>query len=73
MADDLHPNKSDDHSSEGAAGAVVGYLIAGIVSWGFLGWLADRFLGLPSGVGIAVGMMIGAAGAIYLIMKRLGG
>ncbi|MDG4828791.1 hypothetical protein O7627_05655 [Solwaraspora sp. WMMD1047] len=72
MADDLHPHQSDDRSSEGAAGAVVGYLIAGIVSWGFLGWLADRFLGLPSGVGIAVGMMIGAAGAIYLIMKRLG-
>lgn len=72
MADDLHPNSSDDRSSEGAAGAVVGYLIAGIVSWGFLGWLADRFLGLPPGIGIAAGMMIGAAGAIYLIMKRLG-
>jgi F0F1-type ATP synthase assembly protein I len=72
MADDPHSRSPNDRSSEGAAGAVVGYLIAGIVSWGFLGWLADRFLGLPAGVGIAAGMMIGAAGAIFLIMKRLG-
>ncbi|MEQ4301293.1 hypothetical protein ABNF97_07870 [Plantactinospora sp. B6F1] len=72
MADDLHPRKPDEPSSEGVAGAVVGYLLAGIVVWGFLGWLAERWFGLPEGIGIATGMMVGAAGAIYLIMKRLG-
>ncbi|MET7469849.1 hypothetical protein ACFYON_19675 [Micromonospora sp. NPDC005686] len=71
MADDPHSRKSDEHSSEGAAGAVVGYLLAGILMWGGLGWLAERFFGLPAGIGVAVGMMLGAAGAIYLIMKRL--
>ena len=71
MADNPHRGSSDEHSSEGAAGSVVGYLLAGIVVWGFLGWLAGEFLGLPTGIGIAVGMMLGAAGAIYLIMKRL--
>ncbi|WP_431882959.1 hypothetical protein [Micromonospora gifhornensis] len=71
MADNPHRESSDDRSSEGAAGSVVGYLLAGIVVWGFLGWLAGEFLGLPTGIGIAVGMMLGAAGAIYLIMKRL--
>lgn len=72
MADDRHPRSSDESSSEGVAGAVVGYLIAGVGGWGFLGWLADRFFGLPSGIGIVTGMMLGAAGAIYLIMRRLG-
>jgi len=71
MADDPHSPKSDEHSSEGVAGAVVGYLLAGILVCGGLGWLAERFLGLPAGIGVAVGMMLGAAGAIYLIMKRL--
>ncbi|TDB73562.1 hypothetical protein [Micromonospora sp. KC723] len=71
MADDPHTRKSDDHSSEGVAGAVLGYLLAGIVAWGFLGWLAERFFDLRTGIGVAVGMMLGAAGAIYLIMKRL--
>ncbi|MEV6813244.1 hypothetical protein [Micromonospora sp. NPDC051296] len=72
MADNPHPGSSDEHSSEGVAGAVIGYLLAGIVVWGFLGWLAGEFLGFPTGIGIGVGMMLGAAGAIYLIMKRLG-
>ncbi|MGC4893151.1 hypothetical protein [Micromonospora sp. DT31] len=71
MADDPRSRTPDEHSSEGAAGAVVGYLLAGILVWGGLGWLAERFLGLPTGIGVAVGMMLGAAGAIYLIMKRL--
>ncbi|WP_433551322.1 hypothetical protein ACQP08_27180 [Micromonospora zamorensis] len=71
MADDLHPKKSDEHSSEGVAGTVLGYLLAGIVVWGFLGWVAGHLLGFPTGIGIATGMMFGAAGAIYLIMKRL--
>jgi ATP synthase protein I len=72
MADNPHRRSPDDQSSEGVAGAVLGYLLAGIVVWGFLGWLAGEFLDVPTGVGIAVGMMLGAAGAIYLIMKRLG-
>ncbi|SCG33786.1 hypothetical protein [Micromonospora halophytica] len=71
MADDPPTRKPDDHSSEGVAGAVLGYLLGGIVVWGFLGWLVERLLDLPTGIGVAVGMMFGAAGAIYLIMKRL--
>jgi F0F1-type ATP synthase assembly protein I len=71
MAEDSHPRKSDEQSSEGVAGAVLGYLLAGIVVWGFLGWLVEQLFGLRTGIGIAVGMIFGAAGAIYLIMKRL--
>lgn len=70
MTGSPHPPKPDEEPS-GVAGAVPGYLIAGIGVWGFLGWLADRWLDLPSNIGIMIGMMVGAAGAIYLIMKRL--
>lgn len=50
----------------------MGYLIAGIGVWGFVGWLVDRWLGLPVGIGLTAGMIIGMAGAIYLIVRRLG-
>jgi ATP synthase protein I len=69
---------SDDQSSQqqGAAGvnagyAALGYLMSGIGIWGFLGWLLDRWLGLPH-IGLIVGMVVGVALAIYLIVKRLG-
>ena len=71
MAEDPHPPQVRRTLVGGRGGAVLGYLLAGIVVWGFLGWLAERFLDLRTGVGVAVGMIFGAAGAIYLIMKRL--
>jgi F0F1-type ATP synthase assembly protein I len=52
--------------------AAVGYLTAGIGVWGFFGWLADRWLGLP-GYGLMIGMLVGASAAIYLIVKRMSG
>jgi ATP synthase protein I len=51
--------------------AVVGYLLAGIAVWGFLGWLLDRWLHLH-GAGVGAGVVLGAAGAIYLIVRRFG-
>jgi ATP synthase protein I len=69
---------SDDQSpqQQGAAGAnagyaALGYLVSGIGFWGFIGWLLDRWLGLPH-IGLMVGLVGGAALAIYLIVKRLG-
>lgn len=50
----------------------LGYLIAGIGLWGLIGWLADRWLDLPIHAGLMVGMVVGMAGAIYLIVKRMG-
>jgi ATP synthase protein I len=70
MADDQTPQQ------QGAAGAnagyaALGYLMSGIGIWGFLGWLLDRWLGLPH-IGLIVGLVVGTALAIYLIVKRLG-
>lgn len=49
---------------------VLSYLIAGVVLYGGLGWLADHLLGtwflLP------VGIVLGAAAAAYTITRRFG-
>jgi F0F1-type ATP synthase assembly protein I len=50
---------------------VISYLIAGIVVWGFVGWLIDRWLA-TGGVATGVGVIVGAAGGVYLVIRRLG-
>jgi len=49
----------------------ISYLIAGIVVWGFIGWLVDRWLD-TGGVATGIGAVVGAAGGVYLIARRLG-
>ena len=51
--------------------AAVGYLISGIAVWGFVGWLVDEWLN-AGGIATAIGCVLGAAGGIYLVVKRLG-
>ncbi|HEX6684294.1 MAG TPA: hypothetical protein VF062_15935 [Candidatus Limnocylindrales bacterium] len=47
----------------------VGYLLSGMAVWGGVGWLIDRWLHLGR-VPIAAGVIIGAVGGIYLVMRR---
>lgn len=49
----------------------IGYLITGITVWGFIGWLVDKWLD-TGGIAIGIGSVVGAAGGIYLIVRRLG-
>jgi F0F1-type ATP synthase assembly protein I len=51
--------------------AALGYLIAGMAVWGFSGWLVDRWLH-TGGIAIAIGVVIGMAGGIYLVVRRFG-
>jgi F0F1-type ATP synthase assembly protein I len=51
--------------------SVIGTLVAGVLAWGFIGWLLDQWLGTRFLV--AVGIILGMAGAMYLIIKRHGG
>jgi ATP synthase protein I len=51
--------------------AAVGYLITGIAVWGFVGWLVDKWLD-TGGIAVAVGSVVGAAGGVYLTIRRLG-
>jgi ATP synthase protein I len=50
--------------------SILGTLVAGVLAWGFIGWLLDRWLG--TGYLVAVGIIVGMAGAFYLIIKRYG-
>ena len=75
MTGDQSPQRPRD-DNEHAAGAnqgwtAVSYLIAGIVVWGFVGWLIDRWLH-TGGIATAIGAVIGAAGGVYLIARRFG-
>ncbi len=51
--------------------SIIGTLIAGVLAWGGIGWLLDRWLGTRYLV--AVGILVGMAGAMYLIIRRHGG
>ena len=50
--------------------SIIGTLVAGVLAWGGIGWLLDRWLG--TSYLVAVGIIVGMAGAFYLIMKRYG-
>ena len=45
-----------------------GYVVSGVGVYGFLGWLADRWLG-TSGL-VAVGILIGAGLGIFMTFAR---
>lgn len=65
------PANGADLSPAGSGVTAVSYLLAGVGFYGALGWLADRALG--TGWCLPVGLVLGAAAAVYLIVKRLGG
>jgi hypothetical protein len=48
------------------------YLIGGMAVWGLIGWLIDS-LWLHTGYIItAVGIVLGMAGGVYLVVRRMG-
>lgn len=49
---------------------VLSYLLSGVIVYGFLGWLADRLLG--TGFLLPLGIVLGAAGGVYMIIRRFG-
>jgi F0F1-type ATP synthase assembly protein I len=54
----------------GAGWAVLGTLIAGMVVWGGIGWLLDRWLSTRAF--LPIGVIVGVAGAIYVIAVKYG-
>jgi F0F1-type ATP synthase assembly protein I len=70
MAGNQTPKQSGS-SGANEGWAAVGYLISGIAVWGFVGWLADQWLEWD-GIATAIGCVLGAAGGIYLVVRRLG-
>jgi F0F1-type ATP synthase assembly protein I len=67
------PRDENDHVPNSNQGmTALSYLIAGILVWGLIGWLVDRWLG-TRGIAAGIGAVLGAAGGVYLIVRRLGG
>ncbi|MFT4217374.1 MAG: AtpZ/AtpI family protein [Micropruina sp.] len=48
----------------------VSYLLSGVLLYGGVGWLIDHWLG--TSFALPVGIVLGAAGGVYLIHKRYG-
>jgi ATP synthase protein I len=74
MAGDRSPRRPRDEGPPPGANqawAAISYLIGGIVVWGFVGWLVDRWLD-TGGIATAIGAVVGAAGGVILIARRLG-
>jgi len=76
MAGDRSPQhpRDEDRPATGASQGwtALSYLISGIVVWGFIGWLVDRWLH-TGGIATAIGAVLGAVGGVYLVVRRLGG
>ncbi len=61
----------DAWTGMGTAWAILGTLVAGIGTWGGVGYLADRLAGFRW-LFLPIGMVIGAGTAIYLVYVRFG-
>jgi F0F1-type ATP synthase assembly protein I len=70
MAGDQSPQQRPDLPSGANDGWVaVGYLLSGILVWGGVGWLIDRWLD-TGGIATAVGSIVGVTAGIYLVLRR---
>jgi ATP synthase protein I len=55
----------------GAVWSIIGTLLAGLAVWGGIGFLVDRLVG-THGVFLAIGLVVGAIGGVYLVVVRYG-
>lgn len=62
------PAETPEPKSQGDPWHAFGYVTAGVLLYGFLGWLADRWLGTTFLV--AIGILFGAGLGIYMTIKR---
>jgi F0F1-type ATP synthase assembly protein I len=66
------PGRPDDSPTGAGQGwTALAYLLGGMAAWGFIGWLVDRWLD-TGGIATGIGVVVGAAGGVYLVARRLG-
>jgi ATP synthase protein I len=66
-----HADDGPSPPNSGLGMTALSYLVAGILVWGLIGWLVDRWLD-AGGIATGIGVVLGAAGGVYLIVRRLG-
>jgi F0F1-type ATP synthase assembly protein I len=64
-------DRGDAWNGMSAAWAVTGTLVAGILVWGGVGYLLDRWLGFHW-LFLPIGMLVGVGASIYLVYLRYG-
>lgn len=69
------PTPPEDNEHKGPSGTedgmvVLSYILAGIIFYGGLGWAGDHFL--KTSWLLPLGLILGLASSIYLIIKRYG-
>jgi ATP synthase protein I len=69
MAD--RPDRGSGWRGMGTGWAITGTMVAGILVWGGIGFLADHLVG-TAGIFTAIGIVVGAAGGIYIVYLRFG-
>jgi F0F1-type ATP synthase assembly protein I len=57
-------------STANAAWSIVSYLLSGMLVWGGVGWLIDRWRG-GGHVFLAIGVLVGVAASLYLVFVRI--
>jgi F0F1-type ATP synthase assembly protein I len=63
--------RGEGWSGMGTAWSITGTLLAGILVWGGIGFLLDRWLDLRW-LFLPIGMVIGVGASIYLVYVRYG-
>lgn len=63
--------QNDAWSGMGIGWSITATMLGGILVWGGLGYLVDRLVGAEN-VFAAIGMVVGAVGAIYVVYLRYG-
>jgi ATP synthase protein I len=67
--DDDHPDDPRIRSTYNAAWNIVSYLLSGILVWGGVGWLLDRWTGRDV-LFFPIGVVVGVVAALYLVHVR---
>lgn len=55
---------------ENAMWSIFGYLLSGLLFWGGIGYVLDKWL--DKGIFTLIGLLVGISGAIYLVWLRFG-
>jgi F0F1-type ATP synthase assembly protein I len=64
------PDESDQRGFADAAWSIPSYLMSGMMVYGGIGWLLDRWLGLSAL--FPIGILLGLGLALYLVYVRYG-
>ena len=66
------PKDESSPPDSGAGMQAISYLIGGMLVWGGIGWLVDRWIGTTNHIAMGIGTVVGAAAGVYLIARRFG-